>query len=273
MYKAVFIDIDGTLVKSDHSISDATIATIKKLKEKNILVVLISARPLHGMTSIAKEIGLTDFPLASLNGACISIDEKIIFESVIDTITTSQLHEQLRQFDATPLYYQGMNWFAESKDLYTDYEQKITTVPIIIQPFEITAEYWQSKNSGPNKILVIAETKVVVEMQNNLRVRFIGRLNIYPSKPTYLEIMNIEASKMNAVKFLIKHYNIKQEETVAIGDNFNDKEMIAFAGLGIAMGNAPDEVKAAADYVTETNNDDGVAKALAQFINSQIKTG
>ncbi|MEO7120016.1 MAG: HAD hydrolase family protein, partial [Ginsengibacter sp.] len=80
-----------------------------------------------------------------------------------------------------------------------------------------------------------------------------------------LEIMNIDASKVNAVKFLTGRYNIKQEEIIAIGDNYNDKEMIEFAGMGIAMGNAPDPVKAAANYITKTNNEDGVSLALARF--------
>jgi Cof subfamily protein (haloacid dehalogenase superfamily) len=152
------------------------------------------------------------------------------------------------------------------RNIYTDDEQKITSIPITIQPFTDTLQYWQNKNEGPNKILVIAEAAVTNEIQNNLQQQFINHLNIYNSKPTYLEVMNKEASKINAVKLLIDRYNIKQDETIAIGDNFNDKEMIAFAGTGIAMGNAPDEVKAVANYITDTNNKDGVYKALGKFI-------
>jgi len=74
------------------------------------------------------------------------------------------------------------------------------------------------------------------------------------------------ASKLDAVKLVSKQFGIEKENIIAIGDNFNDQEMIAYAGLGIAMGNAPDEVKAIADYVTDTNNNDGVAKALEKFI-------
>src|ERR1700730_11217663 len=135
MYKAVFIDIDGTLIKSDHSLSPATIDIIKKLKEKKILVVLVSARPLHGMSSIIEQVGLEHFPAASLNGACITIEGKTIFDSRIDTGTIARIHENLQQYDATPIYYEEMKWFAELKNSYTDNEQKITTVPIIIEPF------------------------------------------------------------------------------------------------------------------------------------------
>lgn len=266
MYKAVFIDIDGTLIKSDHTISEATFAIIQKLKEKNILVVLVSARPLSGISPIIKETGLLNYPVASLNGAYITADEKIIFDSVIDVTVATLVHEQLQKYNATLIYYEQVQWFSEFQNIATDYEQKITSVPITIQPFKKTLQYWQYKNSGPNKIHVIAKAAVVNEIQNNLKEQFINDLNMATSKPAYLEIMNAEASKMNAVKLLIDHYNIKREEIIAIGDNFNDKEMIEFAGTGIAMGNAPAEVKAVADYVTDTNNKDGVAKAIVKFM-------
>ena len=93
---------------------------------------------------------------------------------------------------------------------------------------------------------------------------------MYTSKPIYLEVMNLPASKTNAINFLMKAYGISREQTIAIGDNFNDKEMIEFAGMGIAMGNAPDEVKAAADFITDTNNNDGVRKALENFFQLTI---
>jgi Cof subfamily protein (haloacid dehalogenase superfamily) len=266
MYKAVFIDIDGTLLKSDDTISEATFAAIQKLKEKNILVILVSARPLSGILPIVREIGLLNYPVASLNGAYIITNGKIMFDSIIDVATTTLVHEQLQQYDATLIYYQQVQWFSELRNIYTDDEQKITSIPITIQPFTDTLQYWQNKNEGPNKILVIAEAAVTNEIQNNLQQQFVNHLNIYNSKPTYLEVMNKEASKINAVKLLIDRYNIKQDETIAIGDNFNDKEMIAFAGTGIAMGNAPDEVKAVANYITDTNNKDGVYKALRKFI-------
>ncbi|MEP6949848.1 MAG: Cof-type HAD-IIB family hydrolase [Ginsengibacter sp.] len=266
MYKAVFIDIDGTLIKSDHTISKATFAIIQKLKEKNILVILVSARPLSGILSIIEETGLLKYPVASLNGAYITADEKIIFDSTIDVATITRVHEWLQKYNATTIYYEQVQWFSEFQNAATDYEQKITLVPITIQPFSETLQHWQYKNTGPNKIHVIAKAAVVDEIQNNLKQQFINDLNIATSKPTYLEVINIAASKLNAVKLLIDHYNITREEVIAIGDNFNDKEMIEFAGTGIAMGNAPAEVKAVADYVTDTNNKDGVAKAIIKFI-------
>ena len=262
----MFIDIDGTLIKSDHTISKATLATIQRLKEKNILVILVSARPLHGILPIVRETGLLNYPVASLNGAYIVAEGKILFDSIIDVPTITMVHEHLQKYNATLIYYEQVQWFSEFQNISTDYEQKITSIPITIQPFTDTLQYWQYKNTGPNKIHVIAKASVVNEIQSNLKRQFINHLNISTSQPTYLEVMNIEASKLNAVKLLIDHYHIKREETIAIGDNFNDKEMIAFAGTGIAMGNAPAEVKAVANYITDTNNNDGVSKALKKIM-------
>jgi len=266
MYKAVFIDLDGTLLKSDHTISEATFNIIQKLKERNILVVLVSARPFSAMVPIVEEIGLHNSPVASHNGAYISGNGKKIFSSVIDVDITTRIHKQLQQYNAIPIYYEQLQWFSEFQNSSTDYEQKITTVPVTIQPFNNTLQNWQYTNTGPNKIQVIAKAIVINEIQNDLKEQFSNHLTISTSQSTYLEIVNIEASKLNAVKLLIGHYNINREETIAIGDNFNDKEMIAFAGFGIAMGNAPAEVKAAANYVADTNNNDGVAKALKKLM-------
>ena len=267
MYKAVFIDIDGTLIKSDHTLSDATLNAIQKLKEKNILIVLVSARPLSAILPIVERTGLLSYPVASLNGAYIANGENKIFEATINADVAARVHEHLRQYSATPIYYEQVQWFSEVKNFATDYEQRITDVAITIQPFDDTIKYWQYRNSGPNKIQVIGKAGVINEIQDNLRQQFFDHLTISTSKATYLEVMNIGASKVNAVKLLIDHHNIKREETITIGDNFNDKEMIAFAGMGVAMGNAPAEVKAIAGLVTDTNNNDGVAKALKKLIN------
>ncbi len=269
MYKAVFIDVDGTLIRRDHSISTPTYEIIQRLKEKNILVVLVSARPLSGMLRIAAETGLLDHPLASLNGAYISFEGKIIFNSFIDPDYTSGVHALLRKYNETIIYYQQDLWYSEWQNFNTDHEQKITSVPVAIQPFNDTLQFWKDKNTGPNKILIIAGELIINEMQQSLKEQFNTQLNISTSKPTYLELMDKNASKRNTLELLLGRYKIDRADAIAIGDNFNDKEMIEFAGCGVAMGNAPDEVKAVANYVTDTNNNDGVFKAIKKLMDFQ----
>ncbi len=266
MYKAVFLDMDGTLLRSDHSVSDPTIATIRKLTGGGIPVILVSARPLDGMLPTAREFGLLDYPLVSLNGSYIVEEDKPVFQAVIDPEMTAQLTAAIRPFQATIAYYVQREWFAERSDAWTEHEQKIMDVPLKVQPFAGMAAAWSAGKTGPNKMMVMSEPASIDVIQQHLKSLFGDRLNIYPSKPTYLEVMDIRASKSNALRFLIERMKLRREEIIAMGDNFNDREMIRFAGMGVAMGNAPDEIKAVADYVTDTNNDEGVRKALEHFI-------
>lgn len=266
MYKAVFLDMDGTLLRADHTISEATIDTIQKLIVNNIMVVLVSARPYHGITAYSAQLGTLSLPVASLNGAYIALDGKTIFESHIDLETLGGLHKQATKAKVTLIYYTGLSWSAESGNDVTRKEQRITDVKVTIAPFETLMHDWKLRHTGPNKVLAVGDEKVIALLESDLLLDYAGRLNIYTSKSTYLEIMRLDASKTKAVRFLLQKYGISREEILAIGDNFNDKEMIAFAGTGVAMGNAPDAVKSVADFVTDTNEADGVRKAIEKYI-------
>jgi Cof subfamily protein (haloacid dehalogenase superfamily) len=262
MYKAVFIDMDGTLLKSDHTVSDANKQAIQKLLQKGILVVLISARPLHGMLHISKQVVTDDMPLVSLNGGYILHNNEIIYQAHVTLPDTISIHNELTGYEVSPMYYSQMEWFAEMENNRIKKEQRITPVKIKIQPFKETLQQWDEQKTGPNKILIAGDKHLILDIEQRLNILHEGKLNIYKSQATYLEVMSLEASKANAIQFLISKYAIDKKEIIAIGDNYNDKGMIEFAGMGIAMGNAPEEIKLVADYVTDTNNNDGVAKAL-----------
>ncbi|MHA4807771.1 Cof-type HAD-IIB family hydrolase [Flavitalea flava] len=266
MYKAVFLDMDGTLLRTDHTVSESTKETIKKIMDKGIPVVLVSARPLDAILPTCRDIGGLNYPVVSLNGSYIVEQEVPIFQAAIDLATTAQLAEQIRPFKATVAYYLQRTWYAEVDDSWTQHEQKIMDVKIGIHPFAELIVDWSAKKVGPNKLMVMSDPASIALTEAHLKSIHGDSLNIYTSKPTYLEIMEPQASKSKAIQFLIERWNIDRKEVMAIGDNYNDREMIKFAGMGVAMGNAPDEIKADADHVTDTNNNDGVRKALEKFI-------
>lgn len=268
MYKAVFIDMDGTLLRKDHTVSSVTAQTIKKLISQGILVVPISARPLHGMLHITNEIFPDDTPIVSLNGGYIVHYQSVIQQIDLSVNDAISIHENVLHDDVSVMYYSQMNWFTSATSELVKKEQRITPVPITIQPFANTISLWQEQQTGPNKILIAGDATKILAIEANLLQLHGDRLNIYKSQPRYLEIMHPAASKAKAILFLMDKYGLQQQEIIAIGDNYNDKGMIEFAGLGIAMGNAPDEIKAVADYITDTNNNDGVAKALQHFFNN-----
>lgn len=267
MYKAVFIDMDGTLLTSAHTISEVNKRVIQQLLDKGIMVVPISARPLHGILPITSKVVPDNMPLVSLNGSYIFHNKEIIYRSDIALAQVNAIHQTLQDFDVSVMYYSQMEWFASAESELILKEQKITDVKIIIQPFELTLNQWEMNLGGPNKILIAGDKDIILSIEQGMLAEHGGILNIYKSQPAYLEIMNLQASKSLAIDFLLKKYGILQNEIIAIGDNYNDKGMIEFAGAGVAMGNAPDEIKKVADYVTDTNNNDGVAKALNHYFN------
>jgi Cof subfamily protein (haloacid dehalogenase superfamily) len=266
MYKAVFLDMDGTLLKSDHSVSELTIQKIRSLTDRGIPVILVSARPLNAVLPTFRNIGLpAHYPIVTLNGSYIVEAEIPIFQAMIDMDTTKSVTEAVRPFKATIAYYLQTEWYSEVSDSWTDYEQRIMDVKIVTGPIDQLVKDWSARKIGPNKMMVMSQAENIAKIQTRLKQLYNGRLNIYPSKPTYLEVMETGGSKSNAVKFISERLGLQPSEIIAMGDNYNDREMIQFAGMGVAMGNAPDEIRAAADYVTDTNNNDGVRKALEKF--------
>ena len=120
-----------------------------------------------------------------------------------------------------------------------------------------------------NKLLLAGEPLELDACQELLRKRYDGLLDIYKSAPYFLEIMPFGVSKGSMLPVLLDKLGISREELIAFGDNYNDMTMIGYAGMGVAMGNAEPEVKKIANYVCETNDEDGVAKTIEQMILSK----
>ena len=127
-----------------------------------------------------------------------------------------------------------------------------------IDPYDESAVY------SPHKIQIIGETDEVIAIEQILKEKF-PHLSICRSHANFLEVMHKSATKGNAVRFLEDYFHVKMEECVAFGDNFNDLDMLESVGLGVAMGNAPDEIKQAANRVTTSHNDDGIALILNEI--------
>ncbi|HEV9038574.1 MAG TPA: Cof-type HAD-IIB family hydrolase [Puia sp.] len=266
MYKAVFLDMDGTLLRSDHSVSEETIRKIRALTAQGVTVVLVSARPVDAVFPTFRNIGLPEqTPLIALNGSYIVQSGEPILDVRIDLGMTARVTREVRPYKATIAYYLQREWYSEASDAWTDHEQKIMDVQLRVDSIERLIEEWGGKGKAPNKMMVMSEPSNINGIQEHLRSLFNGQLNVYPSKATYLEVMDSRGSKAGAVRFIGERMGLVPAEIIAMGDNYNDIGMLEFAGLGVAMGNAPDDIKAVADDVTDTNNNDGVRKALEKY--------
>ena len=159
--------------------------------------------------------------------------------------------------------YKDNEWYIEEMDYWAKQESEITNIIPKITDFNELMQVWREEGAGPNKILCMANPEEISFLKENIHD---NGLNIYPSKPTYLEIMPAKASKTSAINVLQKKFNIDKSEIIAMGDNYNDIDMLEYAGLGIAMGNAPEDVKKHGNDVTLTNDEDGVAAALKKYV-------
>jgi Cof subfamily protein (haloacid dehalogenase superfamily) len=258
----ICLDIDGTLLTSDHKISEKTKEVINVVsKEKQIPVVLVSARMPKGIFSLQDELNIQQ-PIICYSGALVLNKDNTLTNITIPIAEVRQVYNCAKATGAHISLYKDDEWFIEKMDPWAKQESEITNIQPSIVRFTELLNGWDKENLGPNKILCMSEPVNIKVLETRLHTSSYNKLNIYTSKPTYLEIMPNNVSKTSAIELLCRKYAIEMSEVVAIGDNYNDINMIEYAGLGIAMGNAPDKVKQCADYVTLSNDEDGVAEAI-----------
>ncbi len=261
-YKAIFIDVDGTLLTDDLEILQGTKTILKKLHNAGVLICIVTARPPGASLPFYEQLGITGNPIICFNGALILKGESTVHQETIATSTTATIIEELEKFAINISLYQQHNWFTNIIDSWIEQEIEITGSVIT----EINFTNLVQAGFEPNKILCMGTPAAIDAAEQHLKTIGFPALNIHQSKPTYLEIINSKASKSKGIEKVISAYEINREDIIAIGDNFNDIDMLQFAGTSIAMGNAPEAVKKHATIVTESNNDEGIQKALNQLI-------
>ena len=288
MYKLVAIDLDGTLLNSYGIVTEYTKQTIKKCIQKGIEIVLASGRPNDSIEAIAKEIGATNYFISG-NGALIydmqkqeSIYEKYMTkEKVLEIIKICEENSisynvyTNKTILATSLKHNVLYYHKEN---LKKEENKKTHINIVENMYEYVKQLNEERflkitvcdennsifNSIIRKLRQIEGIEVLDVSHMSRKIIRQGTEEI-PIEYYYTEVSLAEVDKWNAIEFLQEKLGIKKEEIIAIGDNMNDKKMIEEAGLGIVMKGSTPIVSEVADYITEGNNEDGVAKALEKF--------
>lgn len=264
-YKMIVLDLDDTLLQDDHTISARTKNALMKAQEAGVKVVLASGRPTFAMTHIAEELELEKYGsfILSFNGAkiinCKTKEE--LFSSTLPVETVHGLYDISKKEDVSILTYDGDDIVAETITTYTKKESEITGM----QMKEVDS-FNQAITRPVVKVLMVDEPTKLAIVEKKLQKQLEGKLSVMRSKPFFLEFTEAGVDKGTSLHQLIKQVGIEQEEVIAIGDSYNDLAMITFAGLGVAMGNAPDDIKEVANYVTDTNMNHGVAKVVETFI-------
>lgn len=270
---ALCTDIDGTLLNHQRELSPRTIAAFLSLRNR-IPVILASSRMPSAMRHLQHELDISHQPLISYNGGyVIQYDGKssrpFVFDSVfispriclavLEIVQGSDIHISLFNEDY---------WYAPGQDSWTERETKITKVAptMIVASHHPIINNWKDAKTGAHKIMCMGPEEKIHELEQRLNEKLSNELHIYRSKSTYLEIAPKAISKASALKLLLKKkFNLSMSEAIAFGDNYNDIELLSAVGLGIAVGNARDEVKAVANEITSNSKEDGVAEAIEKY--------
>ena len=262
-YKMIAIDLDNTLLTSEKNIDQETIDLIKKADEAGKKVILATGRMFEAAVNFLEELEL-DTPLITYNGALIkNKNGEVIQENLISDELTKEVVEFAEDFGLHIQYYSEGNYYYRWENNYAREYGEITGLTGI----ETRVKLQNYIEKPALKLLVIEEEEKRREyFKKELYKYYKHRLSISSSMETYIEITASNVNKGRALADLADSYNILPEEIIAVGDGYNDLPMLEMAGLGVAMENASEKVRAKADRITQSNDDQGVAKVLEYLL-------
>ena len=258
--KLIAIDLDETLLRTDLTISKRAKSAIFSACRKGISVTLATGRMFAAALPFAQELKL-NLPLITYQGALVKYaDGRLVYHKPL----SQQIARELVGFILPYGYH--LNVYMND-ELYMDKDSPegrryITTSKV---PVHLEENLVDNITVDPSKLLIIAEEERLDALASDVRNAFGDIVNITKSSRYFLEIGHPEATKGLALSSLADSLGISADEVMAIGDSWNDLDMIAYAGFSVAMENAVPEIKKIARYVTRKNDDDGVAEAIERW--------
>lgn len=262
-YRLLVLDLDGTLLDHKSQLSPVTEAAVKKAMAQGLKVTFATGRLFGDALPYAKRLGLT-LPLILNHGALLqTLAGEVLANWQIDSISAQALVAIARQTGcACQLYSKGQLYLEKLAPWNKEYLKYSFTSPKLIPDLTAVAAH------GPEQIDFLGEPEELKQVRQIIEKELGAAIQPTSSYHHLLEILPPKVSKGRALEYLSNYLQIPLSHTVAVGDGYNDLEMILAAGLGVAMGNAPQEVRHQADYVTTPNNKNGLAQFLDQLLSN-----
>jgi len=269
--------MDGTLLTSEKVIADTTRRKLIDMQNKGIKVILASGRPDKGMKPFARELelGKHDSVYISFNGSRVTNakTEEVVFNQALDIKLTQEILKHLKQYDVIPILIDPTDTYLVVEDVYNMMVNWNGNPTNIIQYEARAIDYLLCEqrdlvayaNYPLNKVLVAGSSDYLKKFHDEMANPFKDRTNAMFTADVYFEFVDKNVDKSHALAEVLKQMNLKMDEVMAFGDSQNDLGMIKAAKIGVAMGNANEIVKDAADYITKTNDDDGIVLAIEHF--------
>ncbi|MBO4369895.1 MAG: HAD family phosphatase [Paludibacteraceae bacterium] len=262
----VALDIDGTLADSHKNISETNIAELDRIQQAGVKVALVSGRPTYGILPTARKIHLEQFGgyILAFNGAKITQadTQEVLYENALAPSMIPAIYEAAKELKAEIITYSDGAILSENPSYkYVQREAQINKMPTCEVRNLVEATIFHTP-----KCLLLAEPDHLAMVEKEMQRRFKG-LSIYRSEPYFLEIVPQGIDKSESLNRLTAMIGCTMEQLLACGDGYNDMTMVRDAGIGVAMQNAQNEVKAVAAWVSPlTNDQDAVADAIRRFV-------
>ena len=265
-YKLIAMDLDGTLNNDQKIITEKTKTALMAAQERGIRLALASARPSPGLFKERDILRLQDYQgiLMSYNGGRIvdAATGKVLFETSMDLDQTKQVLRRLEELPVTPILDDGVQFYVADKNGYkVDYECKNNQMTCT----EV-GNLADFLTFAPIKILMSVQPEELPQVQQQIAAFLPEDLTVVQTAAFYLEVIPKIINKGQGIRDICTVLGIAPAQVISFGDAANDIPMLREAGMGVAMGNAADAVKAAADMVTLSNNDDAIAAALEKLL-------
>ena len=264
-YRAIALDLDGTLTNHEKVVTPKTREALLQAAAKGAVIILASGRPTYGIEPVAEclELNKQGGYILSYNGGNIvnaKTGEKLFSQFLPDEVIP-ELYAYAEENGHALLGYAGNEIITEMPDdQYVKEESRINKMNI-----RKVDNLFESLEPHPTKLLMTGDPTLMLKAEEELVEKLGDRMDIFRSAPFFLELVPKGIDKAKSLTRLLTKINLTPADLIAFGDGYNDLSMLKLAGMGVAMENAAPEVRAEADYVTLSNEEDGVAAALTHF--------
>lgn len=265
MIKLIAVDLDDTVLNSKLEITDYTKKTIRAAVDKGIHVTFATGRMFCSCRRFAEELEL-DVPLITYNGALIKHikSEKVLYHQAVPLSSARKIAAWAGNFQHDLLLFINDNVYVRELNEKARFYANHAKVPV-----SEVGDLAAFLTEAPTKMLILEEADNMGIIERELQALCGNTVHRARSKPNFLEIVHPEVSKGKGLAYLADLLGVRQQAVMAIGDGYNDLEMLEYAGVSVAMGNAPPFIKERADLVTDTNEEDGAAKAIDQVLGNR----
>ena len=264
-YRAIALDLDGTLTNHDKVVTQKTREALLQAEAEGVVIILASGRPTYGIEPVAEclELDKRGGYILSYNGGNIvnaKTGEKLFAQFLPDEVIPI-LYRYAKKKNHALLGYAGNEIITEMPDdPYVKEESRINKMNI-----RKVENLFEALEPHPTKLLMTGDPADMLKAENELSEILGDRMDIFRSAPFFLELVPKGIDKAKSLLRLLSKINLTPADMIAFGDGYNDLSMLKLAGMGVAMQNAAPEVRAEADYITLSNEEDGVAAALEHF--------